>query len=1131
MLIDVKNKSPGSDKKGQLPKAEVKVNDIPVNALIDSGCVGDFISVDFVKKYGIKMYPTDPKVLVTATKTNSYSSLLGQISVNFRYQHINEDRKIGVLDLNTQDLILGIPFLEDHQPEIDWISKSLKFSNQDKKKTYNELDKEVNLQTSKRKSVDYIKDIEDRKRIEDLEHVEKGNSGNNEIDVNLIEFEVFEKEIKRNNKVELVMINELKEKVEINHLDNNFGKVEDQGYLVGDGKLKELIHKYDEVFPVELPKELPPRRLIEHEIKVDSQTKPPSKPPYRLSFIEQEELKKQLQILSDSKLIRPSASPFGSPVLFAKKKSGELRMCVDFRALNNITVKNRYPLPRIDDMLDQLSNATVFSKLDLTSGYWQVRVKDEDIAKTAFTTKYGHYEFMVMPFGLCNAPATFQYLMNSIFQEFLDKFVVVYLDDIMVYSRNIEEHLHHLELVFKKLKENRLYVKLKKCEFLKSSVEYLGHIVGNNSIKPDTNKVEAIQQWPVPKDSKEVMSFMGLANFYRKFVKDFSNITVPLTNIMGKKSKFYWGNDQEIAFKQIKEALSSQPVLKLPSRLGRFRVHTDASEYAIGAVLEQEDLEYKNIKPVAYFSMKLHGAQVRYATHIKELYAIVKSLENWRQYLEGSQFDVFTDHYSLQFLRSQPSLTKLQARWVEKLSEFDFQLFHKPGRTNVVADALSRKPQINFIDLARISVGLQDKLKVEYLEDGYFKEIYNRLRSGNSNEDESIKHYKIINDILIYSVIIGDEEERVCLPKGEVRNKVLFDYHDSKVSGHMGFIRTYEIIHRYFYWPGMGKEIKNYVKRCTRCQQIKSSNQRPQGLLQPLQIPNRKWQRVSMDFIVHLPITKNGFDSIWVVVDYLSKRAHLIPTRTNVNAKEVAKLYIENIFKLHGVPDVIVSDRDSKFISSFWKSFHSIMGTKLALSTANHAQTDGQTERINRTLEQILRLYVNSSHDDWDSILPFAEFAYNDTVSAATGLTPFEIDTGQHPSRTGFSPQNGGNRDAKNFVDKVKVFSNIAKDAIQKSQEYQVKYANQYRREVQFKIGDFVMVHKSAFTFNVPKLGPVWFGPYKVLDRYKTSFRLAIPKESKMHPVVHASHLKLHYNPISTQPHRTYQVHPVRLEE
>ena len=343
MLIDVKNKSPGSDKKGQLPKAEVKVNDIPVNALIDSGCVGDFISVDFVKKYGIKMYPTDPKVLVTATKTNSYSSLLGQISINFRYQHINEERKFGVLDLNTQDLILGIPFLEDHQPEIDWINKSLKFNNQNKKKTYNELVKEVNLQTSTRKSVDYVKDIEDRKEVKDLENVEKGNSGNSNIDVNLIEFEVFEKEIKRNNKVELVMINELKEKdkVEINHLGNNFGKVEDQDYLVDDEKLKELIRKYDEVFPVELPKELPPRRLIEHEIKVDSRTKPPSKPPYRLSFIEQEELKKQLQVLSDSKLIRPSTSPFGSPVLFAKKKTGELRMCVDFRALNNITVKNR----------------------------------------------------------------------------------------------------------------------------------------------------------------------------------------------------------------------------------------------------------------------------------------------------------------------------------------------------------------------------------------------------------------------------------------------------------------------------------------------------------------------------------------------------------------------------------------------------------------------------------------------------------------------------------------------------------------------------------------------------------------------------------------------------------------------
>ena len=1079
MLIDEKKKSPEDGKKGQLPKIEVKLNEVGVNALIDSGCVGDFVSLDFVNKHRFEINPTVPKVLVTATKSKSYSSVLGEITVKLRYQHIDEVRKFGVLDLSTQDLILGIPFLEDHQPEIDWVTKSLKF-----------------IDINNRKKANTCKEI--------ISEMENG--------INLVEFEKIDKSMRKNKDALMIMVNNIEE---------------DKGnmaHLVGDNRLDTLIKKFKDVFPADLPKELPPRRLIEHEIKIDNQVKPPNTPPYRLSFTEQEELKKQLQILSNSNLIRPSNSPFGSPVLFVKKKSGELRMCVDFRALNNITVKNRYPLPRIDDMLDQLSNAKVFSKLDLTSGYWQVRVKDEDIAKTAFSTRYGHYEFLVMPFGLCNAPATFQYLMNSIFHEFLDNFVVVYLDDIMVYSRNMEDHLRHLELVFGKLKENKLYVKLKKCKFLQSSVEYLGHIVGNNSIKPDKNKVEAIQQWETPRNSKEVMAFMGLANFYRKFVKDFSKITVPLTNVMGKKAKFCWDKDQAVAFE-----------------IGRFRVHTDASEFAIGAVLEQEDLEEKNIKPIAYFSMKLHGGQVRYATHIKELYAIVKALENWRQYLDGCQFDVFTDHYSLQYLRTQSQLTKLQARWVEKLADFDFQLYYKPGRTNIVADALSRKPQINYVDISRLPDGVEDRLKLEYLEDYDFKEIYKTLRNeGNGNDDVNnkqeklndsiLRHYKILNDLLIFTVTDGDEE-RICLPLGEIRNQVLFDYHDAKVAGHMGFIRTYEVIHRYFYWPRMAKDIKNYVKRCSKCQQAKASNQRPQGLLQPLQIPSRKWQKISMDFIVHLPVTKRGFDSIWVVVDYLSKRAHFIPTRTNVNAKEVAKLFIENIFKLHGVPDVIVSDRDSKFISTFWKSFHSIMGTKLALSTANHAQTDGQTERINRTLEQILRLYVNSSHDDWDSILPFAEFSYNDSVSAATGLTPFEIDTGQHPLRPGFSPQKEGDGDAKNFVNRIKVFSNIAKDAIQNTQNYQVKYANQSRREVQFKIGDFVMVHKSAFTFNVPKLGPVWFGPYKVLDKYKTSFRLAIPKDSKMHPVVHASHLKLHMNPISAQPQRAYQVHPVRLDE
>lgn len=1134
--------------KGQLPKVKVKVNDIDAIALADSGSAGDFISIDFVKKNDLKILETPPQLLITATKSNNYSSLLGEVELELKYKHIKETRRFGILDLSTQTMILGIPFLEEHKPDINWTTKTLNFTDSSKNMSYEDMVKEVKRLKQIVKMKQVKKDllelqklcqdeeldnkgvIDTNKYVKDKENVDIHQT--DKIKVNIVDYKTIEKDIKKNNKDQGVVF--VKE-TSIDNIDKDYKVSEVNEVEIKDIKVNKdlecLVKRYKDVFPKELPRQLPPRRNVEHEIKLEENSKPPSRAPYRLSFVEQDELKKQLKNLTDSKLIRPSNSPFGSPVLFVKKKSGELRMCIDYRALNNITIKNRYPLPRVDDLLDQLSQAKYFSKLDLTSGYWQMRVKDEDIHKTAFTTRYGHFEFMVMPFGLCNAPATFQYLMNSIFQEYLDDFVVVYLDDIMVYSKTYEDHMRHLEIVFNKLQENKLYAKLDKCEFLETSVEYLGHVVGNNSIKPDDRKTKAILDWETPKNSKDVMAFMGLANFYRKFVKDFSKISIPLTSIMGKNTTFKWGSEQEQSFNDIKQALITQPVLKLPSREGRFRVHTDASDYAIGAVLEQEDLQDKSIKPVAYFSQKLHGAQTRYATHIKELYAIVKALECWRHYLEGIQFDIYTDHYSIQYLNTQPELNKLQARWVEKLAEFDFELHYKPGRTNVVADALSRKPQLNVINLFSLPDGLEIQLKEEYLKDDYFKNIYRKLVNKekiDEKEEHLFKHYKIKADILIYSTIVGDEEEeRICIPKGEIRRKLLFDYHNSRIAGHMGFIRTYDALHRYFYWPKMAKEIKNYVIRCVECQKSKSTNQQPQGYLQPLPVPKRKWQKISMDFIVHLPVTRNGNDSIWVVVDYLSKRAHFIPTKTKINAQEVAQLFIENVFKLHGLPQVIVSDRDPKFISSFWSSLHSMLGTELAISTANHAQTDGQTERVNRTLEQILRTYVNSSYNNWDKILPYAEFAYNDSISAATKLTPFQIDTGQHPTRPGFSPQEEGDEDAQSFIKKIKCYSDIAKDAIQEAQEYQTKYANQFRRACQFQVGDFVMVHKNAFTFNVHKLGPIYFGPYKVLEKYKSSYRLAIPKDTRMHPVIHASHLKLHLNPLSNRPQRNYRVNPV----
>ena len=886
MFTDLNRKSPhfGHINFASLPLVNININGLSVSALLDSGCSGDLVSLNFIREHRIKFNEVAPIKTTTAVQTVSHSYIVGEVTLNLKFQHLNEQRKFGVININNHNFILGMSFLQEHNPVINWKSRKVnlenrEFEDQDKvDMEINDIEKEISKLkklTDIRKAKVKLAEAQKEYNEIGLDNNSKDNNNNEDIKsskVNLVEFDKVKKSLQKNSKDQvLVMVNG----IDKNHRESE-SKIEelnDDEEFIQDSKLKELVSNYNDIFPKELPKELPPRRKVEHEIRLENNSKPPSRAPYRLSFIEQEELKKQLKQLLDSKLIRPSSSPFGSPVLFVKKKENTLRMCIDYRALNNITIKNRYPLPRIDDLLDQLSQAKYFSKLDLTSGYWQMRVKDEDIHKTAFTTRYGQFEFMVMPFGLCNAPASFQHLMNSIFQEFLDDFVIVYLDDIMVYSRTHEEHLKHLDIVFSKLRDNQLYAKLKKCEFMKTSVEYLGHIVGNNSIKPDKEKTKAIEDWERPRNSKEVMAFVGLANFYRKFVNNFSKRTLPLTNIMGKNKEFKWDKEQEDSFNDIKVALTNTPVLKLPTREGRFKVHTDASDYAIGAVLEQEDVNEKTIKPVAYFSKKLQGAQTRYATHVKELYAIVKALECWRHYLEGVNFDVYTDHFSLQYLRNQSELSKLQVRWMEKLSTFDFEIIYKPGRTNIVADALSRKPQINVLNLQAIDSNVKDKLIMELKKDINFRDIYNKLINKEKIDEKDefkYKHYKIKDNILTYSVIENDEdEERICIPNGEIKSKILNDYHNSVVAGHMGYLRTYEVIHRHFYWPKMFKEIKNYIARCEECQKNKSTNQAPQGYLQPIPLPKQKWQKISMDFIVQLPRTARGHDSIWVIVDSL----------------------------------------------------------------------------------------------------------------------------------------------------------------------------------------------------------------------------------------------------------------------
>ncbi|HJS83264.1 MAG TPA: reverse transcriptase domain-containing protein, partial [Nitrososphaera sp.] len=527
--------------------------------------------------------------------------------------------------------------------------------------------------------------------------------------------------------------------------------------------------------------------------------------------------------------------------------------CVDYRALNQVTIKNKYPLPRISDLLDQLQGATIFSKIDLRSGYHQIRIAEKDIPKTAYRTRYGHYEFLVLPFGLTNAPATFMHLMQKTFHPYLDKFVIIYLDDILVYSRSVEDHEQHLRTVLQVLREHRLFGKFSKCSFFQSEIEFLGHVVSSNGVYMEKKKMQDIQEWPSPKSVQEVRSFLGLAGFYRKFIKNFSKISSSLTELLKKDARFSWTEQHQRTFDELKLAVSTAPVLIIPDPKLPFVVGTDASGYAIGATLSQD--QGKGLQPVAFLSKKMLPAERNYPVHEQELLAVICALREWRHYLHGSRFKAITDHKSLKYLQTQPCLSARQVRWSEFLQQFDMEIEYQQGKSNVVADALSRRADhatghtlVNS-GITEISWGntLLQQIKDGYQQDPVCKEIL----EDNRNEDLTI------TDGLIY------KNERVYIPNDlSIKTQLLTEAHDAKVSGHVGVSKTIQLLSRDYYWPDMRKDINNYVKSCYKCQSNKPNNRHPLGLLQSIPVPKKALEQVSMDLITQLPKTQDGQDAI-----------------------------------------------------------------------------------------------------------------------------------------------------------------------------------------------------------------------------------------------------------------------------
>ncbi|KAL0553899.1 hypothetical protein IC582_007803 [Cucumis melo] len=917
-----------------------------------------------------------------------------------------------------------------------------------------------------------------------------------------------------------------------------------------------VVRDYPDVFPEELPG-LPPHREVEFAIELEPGTVPISRAPYRMAPAELKELKVQLQELLDKGFIRPSVSPWGAPVLFVKKKDESMRLCIDYRELNKVTVKNRYPLPRIDDLFDQLQGATVFSKIDLRSGYHQLRIKDEDVPKTAFRSRYGHYEFIVMSFGLTNAPAVFMDLMNRVFREFLDTFVIVFIDDILIYSKTEAEHEEHLRMVLKTLRDNKLYAKFSKCEFWLKQVSFLGHVVSKDGVSVDPAKIEAVTGWTRPSTVSEVRSFLGLAGYYRRFVENFSRIATPLTQLTRKGAPFVWSKACEDSFQTLKQKLVTAPVLTVPDGSGSFVIYSDASKKGLGCVLMQQG------KVVAYASRQLKSHEQNYPTHDLELAAVVFALKIWRHYLYGEKIQIFTDHKSLKYFFTQKELNMRQRRWLELVKDYDCEILYHPGKANVVADALSRKvshsaalitrqaPLHRDLERAGIAVSV-GAVTMQLAQLTVQPTLRQRIIDAQSNDPYLVEKRGLAEAGQTAEFSLSSDggllfERRLCVPSDSaVKTELLSEAHSSPFSIHPGSTKMYQDLKRVYWWRNMKREVAEFVSKCLVCQQVKAPRQKPAGLLQPLSIPEWKWENVSMDFITGLPRTLRGFTVIWVVVDRLTKSVHFVPGKSTYTASKWAQLYMSEIVRLHGVPVSIVSDRDARFTSKFWKGLQTAMGTRLDFSTAFHPQTDGQTERLNQVLEDMLRACALEFPGSWDSHLHLMEFAYNNSYQATIGMAPFEALYGKCCR----SPVCWGEVGEQRLMGPELVQS--TNEAIQKirsrmhtAQSRQKSYAYVRRKDLEFEVGDKVFLKvapmRGVLRFERRgKLSPRFVGPFEILERIgPVAYRLALPPSlSTVHDVFHVSMLRKYvpdpshvvdYEPLEIDENLSYVEQPVEV--
>lgn len=887
------------------------------------------------------------------------------------------------------------------------------------------------------------------------------------------------------------------------------------------------------------------------ELDIDTGNARPVKvPPRRMPQVHKRVVETELQKMQDEGIIRPSTSPWSSPVVLVTKKNGDVRFCVDYRGVNAVTKGDSYPLPRIDETLEYLEGHAWFTTLDLKSGYWQVPLAEDAKPKTAFSCHRGLFEFEVLPFGLKCAPAKFMRMMDVVLSGLKPEKCLVYLDDTVVMSRTFDEHLQNLELVLRRFEEANLKLNPEKCHWALNEVGYLGHIVSAEGLRTDPRKIEAVDSWPCPKTIKDVRAFLGLTGYYRKFIRSYAEAAKPLTRLTRKLAMFQWGEEEQEAFEKLKSALCSAPILQFPDWSDEgafFKLETDASDTAIGGVLTQVKSDSSE-RVVCYGSKTLSLAEQKYCVTRKELLAVVYFTHEWRAYLYGKKFQIWTDHAALKWLKTLKEPQGQLARWAGQLTTYDFEIHHRKGTCNGNADALSRKhngwsscpscqetKQIGQLKrIVDIEGTLAKSIQAAQRDDPVVSRIIALLKRGVEkpppvSKDDAVEYKRMVKywedfffkDECLYSMgSFLEDEPKLVVPRSW-RAQVLKEHHDVAQAGHLGITKTLRKVRQNFIWPGLKRDVVKWVSSCKVCQEMKGKPGR--APLQPIRSTYFN-ELLCSDVVGPLPTTPEGNQYILTFIDHFSKWAEAVPVRDHT-AATVCRVMVDTWICRYGTPTKFLTDQGAEFEGELMKELVKVFDIKKLRTTPLHPQTNGVTERVQRTFKQILTAALEKhAKDEWDKALPWALYAYRSSLHETTGYTPYEVLFGGQMAlpfvkQMGLIPPSYEEVDdyvKDTAADRMKILGTVWRNAEQARAAQKKAYDKKVNQnQTGYKKGDKVLVYQ-------PNLQPgehgkfkrQWEGPWVVVEQSSAlNVKVAPLHGRKKTIVIHTNRVK----PYSTQ--------------